>query len=189
MGWFRKIFHVFLVVAVAALMSIPFKRVPPQQMTKSSGRGEWQLVKPRLQFKQLIKPVEPANNPADESVPANTPVASPSEPERQTPKSPGVPPIGRPIPVDDPPAIRDQEAYPTAPVSRLPRIETQPARQDRFHEEPSPPSLPSEFDPLDEMPKPRSTTADSAPHVDRSPDSPSEGSSEPRSESTATAAP
>ncbi len=75
MGWFRKIFHVCLVIGVAALMSIPFKRVPPERMTKSTGRGEWQLVKPRLQFKELLgkrgtTPLEaPDDLPAGQLVP------------------------------------------------------------------------------------------------------------------------
>ncbi len=51
----RKLVNVLLVIGAAALMSVPFKRVPPQNTKKNAGRGEWQLVKPDIPFRDLIK--------------------------------------------------------------------------------------------------------------------------------------
>ncbi len=51
----KKLIHVLLVIGAAALMSVPFKRVPPQDTKKNAGRGEWQLVKPDIPFRDLLK--------------------------------------------------------------------------------------------------------------------------------------
>ena len=56
MRWLRKLFSVGVVIGVAALMSIPFKRVPPRETNKSAGRGQWEFVEPRLQLEQILKP-------------------------------------------------------------------------------------------------------------------------------------
>jgi hypothetical protein len=50
-----KLVNVLLVIGAAALMSVPFKRVPPQNTNKNAGRGEWQLVKPDIPFRDLLK--------------------------------------------------------------------------------------------------------------------------------------
>lgn len=61
----RKLVNVLLVIGAAALMSVPFKRVPPQNTNKNAGRGEWQLVKPDIPFRDLIKSGEKPDNASD----------------------------------------------------------------------------------------------------------------------------
>lgn len=194
MRWLRKILSVGVVIGVAALMSIPFKRVPPRETNKSTGRGQWEFVEPRLQLNQILKPgagdpsspagdnVEPGgsasetrdllpnssptrvrgDSPAAESQPTNPSTsASPASDSlgrssfSSSTRDDASRPIGhrgrsdtRPIPTDDAPPIRDQEAYPMSPMSRLPRIESQPPRSERIGEQGGPPALPSEFKPL-----------------------------------------
>lgn len=61
----RKLVNVLLVIGAAALMSVPFKRVPPQNTNKNAGRGEWQLVKPDIPFRDLIKSGDKPDNAGD----------------------------------------------------------------------------------------------------------------------------
>ncbi|MFM7073353.1 MAG: hypothetical protein ACKO38_16320 [Planctomycetota bacterium] len=58
----KKLVNVLLVIGAAALMSVPFKRVPPQNTNKNAGRGEWQLVKPDIPFRDLLKSGEKPDN-------------------------------------------------------------------------------------------------------------------------------
>ncbi|MFO0817431.1 MAG: hypothetical protein U1A77_05790 [Pirellulales bacterium] len=183
MRWLRKLLSVGMVIGVAALMSIPFKRVPPRETNKSAGRGQWEFVEPRLQFEQILKPTagvsadaatsvsDDVQRPVDSSglIPNSTPsrvqrdgasngassTPSPatdsSASESMTRGSTGrTRSAARPIPTDDAPPIRDHEAYPMSPMSRLPRIETEPPRSERIGESGIPPALPDEFKPLAE---------------------------------------
>jgi hypothetical protein len=181
MRWLRKLFSVGVVIGVAALMSIPFKRVPPRETNKSAGRGQWEFVEPRLQLEQILKPtaggsaeaaisvsddgqrpaassgLTPNSTPtrvqrdgaSNDAASASAPVTDSSANESTIRGSTGrTRSAARPIPTDDAPPIRDQEAYPMSPMSRLPRIETEPPRSERIGESGVPPALPDEFKPL-----------------------------------------
>jgi len=170
MGWFRKIFHVAIVVGVAALMSIPFKRVPPQETSKSGYRGEWELDRPGLPFKlgdvlssdgkplESRKPVIPAEDLARPRASSDSTPSSTSSSPSYGSSSSGSPSSGTSSDrsmterrgfedsraSDDPvTAIRDHEG--SRPMSTTPRIESQPARPERLNDTSPLPDLPSEF--------------------------------------------
>lgn len=108
----KKLIHVLLVVGAAALMSVPFKRVPPQDTKKNAGRGEWQLIKPDIPFRDLLKgdaaasrgkggqSGPPAAKKAGQSGPRGTP--APSGTRRPIMADPVMP-----APADQPAAVQD----------------------------------------------------------------------------------
>ena len=157
MGWFRKIVNVLIVVGVAALMSIPFKRVPPQTTSKSGERGEWELDRPGLPFKlgdiltgedrptTSHKPVIPATDAGDARGPESGRTESGST-KFDSPSGAPAPSSGDDSSSESLPALRDDDRR--RPMSTMPRIEGQPARSERLEDQSPLPSLPADFQPL-----------------------------------------
>lgn len=169
MGWFRKIVNVLIVVGVAALMSIPFKRVPVQTTSKSGARGEWELDRPSLPFKlgdiltgderpaTSNKPVIPSTEASDaegrapaqeSSSSAGSPVSSFGNEAAPGSASSGSrnDQEGGASAADSLPVLRDDDRR--RPMSTMPRIEGQPAPAEKIEDQAPIPSLPTDFQPL-----------------------------------------